>query len=122
MKCAACIAPLLLLAACAGAPASPPAAAATAPKFPQASRPVPADGFELRMRRGACYGRCPVYEVVLHADAAVDYSGDGGTPSHRRHLKTLGSSGSRIRRPDHTQHATTATNPRATAIWPPEVS
>lgn len=68
----------LLLAACANpAPAAMPAppAAAPAPRFPGLLRPAPADGFELRLRRSGCYGICPSYEVVIHADGTVDFQG-----------------------------------------------
>ena len=73
MKGVASIVPVLLLAACAGAPANPPAAPAS--ELLGTSRSAPADGFELRMRRSGCFGSCPSYEVVIHADGRVDYFG-----------------------------------------------
>jgi len=116
MKGAACIVPLLLLAACAGAPAQPPPAAA-ATVSPQASRPAPADGFELRMRRGACYGRCPVYEVVLHADGAVDYRGDGGIRQGRADAAGFAALRQRLADPNLPWGDYTRAAPAACGAW-----
>jgi hypothetical protein len=72
MRLAACLLVVPLL-ACAAAPAPPSAPAA--PRSPEAFPAVPADGFELRMSRSSCFGRCPVYSLVIHADGRVDYQG-----------------------------------------------
>jgi hypothetical protein len=38
-------------------------------------RAAPADGFEVRMQRSACYGICPAYELILRGSGAVDFRG-----------------------------------------------
>lgn len=43
--------------------------------LPAPPRPAPADGFELRMQRSACYGICPAYELVIHGNGEVDFRG-----------------------------------------------
>jgi len=80
MRQTVCTGLLLLLAACAAAPAPPAAAPAAPARLADPSRPAPPDGFEVRLRRSGCYGRCPVYAVVLHGDGTVDYS--GGVSQH----------------------------------------
>lgn len=63
------------------APAMPPSAVFgnTKPRtqyvLPAPPRPAPADGFELRMQRSACYGICPAYELVIHGNGEVDFRG-----------------------------------------------
>lgn len=74
----------LPLAACAAPPPQP--AAAPPPRFAGVLRPAPAGGFELRMSRSACFGRCPAYSLVIHADGTVDYQGASGVAaSGERH-------------------------------------
>lgn len=31
----------------------------------------------LTLRRGACFGACPIYEVTLHSDGTADWEGEG---------------------------------------------
>lgn len=79
---------VLLVAACtttsqpspdAVVPAVPPSAVfgnKSPAKLPApAARAAPADGFEVRMQRNACYGICPAYELILHGNGKVDYRG-----------------------------------------------
>src|SRR5882762_10507000 len=81
---------VLLVAACAGTsqpspdavvPAAPPSAVFGSRPPTQLPAPVaraaPADGFEVRMQRNACYGICPAYELVLHGNGEVDFHGIG---------------------------------------------
>lgn len=96
---------LLLLTSCLGLAgcASQPSAAA-APSVPAASsstastaEPVPsADATEtpfepdtLRYASGACYGRCPVFQVTLTADGALRFEGQQFTKKTGNHDKTV---------------------------------
>jgi len=78
-----CFSLVLMCCGCAAAPVSAPTppgpSAAGKPLMPFADAPTaaPAGGFELRMRRGSCYGICPSYQVAIHADGGVDYEGYG---------------------------------------------
>jgi hypothetical protein len=83
------LAPLcsLALIACAARTPAPPTPGAQARVFGDAGHGVrrltqpgldtAAEDFDftVRLRRGACLGPCPVYELTLHADGRVDYSG-----------------------------------------------
>lgn len=93
MKRLAALVLLLSAAACAGSPADgatnataarsrppvfgeAPPGALQAPANEEASPP---GGFELRMSRGACFGICPAYRLVIHADGGVDFIGAAHT-------------------------------------------
>lgn len=75
---------LLLLPACNNAQ-SQPATQGAIPVFgnqpkptlhlPQRHDAAPAEPFQVRLKRGACFGRCPVYELTLHADGRIEYLG-----------------------------------------------
>lgn len=58
------------------APATTPPQGATPTPVPRVgAETIPPDA-ELVFSRGGCYGRCPVYSVVIHADGTVDYRGE----------------------------------------------
>lgn len=76
---------LALIAACTSNAPLAPVSRAPARAFDDAGRDVPrltqptpsaeAGNFMVRLRRGACLGRCPVYELTIHDDGSVDYAG-----------------------------------------------
>jgi hypothetical protein len=109
MKGAACIVPVVLLAACAEAPAADPGN--------PAAGPAPAGGFELRMHRGACYGRCPVYELALHADGTVEYRSDGGTQHGQADAASLAALRQRLADADLPWGDYTRGTPAACGAW-----
>jgi Domain of unknown function (DUF6438) len=95
-----CVA-VLLVSACASraadepeAPAPEPVAARPEPTIPRESArdtgpaPLPDDA-RIELARGACYGPCPIYRVVLTADGEVRWHGE-------RHVATLGDATAKI--------------------------
>lgn len=58
----------------------PPAAVQRIPDAAPALVRAPAEGIpadaRIELERGACYGACPIYEVVLTADGVVRWHGD----------------------------------------------
>jgi hypothetical protein len=71
----------------AGASASGPAASVTAPDKTR-DHGVDAPGF-VRMKRGACYGSCPVFTVEVRGDGRVIYDGELYVHAIGRREKTL---------------------------------
>jgi hypothetical protein len=47
-----------------------PACGDTAPAAPNSTAPI-----VVNLKRTACYGHCPIYEVTVHADGTVEYDG-----------------------------------------------
>ncbi len=73
---------VLLVAACdAGAPPAKPTVVAAAPAKPPA--PPPPHTVLASIHREACYGRCPIYSLVIYRDGAAEYDGE-------RFVKTVG--------------------------------
>jgi len=49
-----------------------------------ATAPVPAPGDWISLRRGPCFGNCPIYEVRLQADGTAEYTGGDYAPRQGR--------------------------------------
>lgn len=69
---------MFLLGACAAAtaPESPTVTAAAVPAPPEAAEPAEAGDFQLSLRRGPCFGRCPQYSLRLDGRGRVEFSGE----------------------------------------------
>lgn len=65
------------------APQDAPASAVPPLPLSVSDLPTPAEPWQVRMQRDACFGPCPVYGVVIHDDGSVDYEG-------REHVSTPG--------------------------------
>lgn len=66
--------------------APPPAAVQRIPEAMPTKPPLTADGVpvdaRIELKRGACYGTCPIYTVVLTADGVVRWHGDHFVERH----------------------------------------
>lgn len=74
----------------ASAPAAPSSTAAPAEPVPNAAATeAPFEPDSLRYATGACYGRCPVYQVTLTADGRLRFEGQQFTKKTGNHDKTV---------------------------------
>lgn len=67
-----CLLPMLALGLIACASAEPPAAAGLGPGAAQAPA---SQTYEIRLQRGACFGRCPQYSLLIR-DGEAEFSGE----------------------------------------------